>query len=60
MCLKNEEADGHRRVGLLQQFVCSLEELVECDEVVVALAHLLSGDGNHVVVHPILHHLVSL
>ena len=36
------------------------EELIEGDEVVVALAHLLTGNGNHVVVHPIVHHGMSL
>ena len=38
----------------------AVEELAEGDEVVVALAHLLSGDGDHVVVHPVAHRLVAL
>ena len=36
------------------------EELLKSDKVAKRLAHLLSVDGNHVVVHPILHHRVAL
>ena len=36
------------------------EELFEGDEVAQRLAHLLSVDGYHVVVHPVFHHLVAL
>ena len=36
------------------------EELLECDEVAEAFTHLLSVDGNHVVVHPVMHHLIAL
>ena len=36
------------------------EELLEGDEVAERLTHLLSVDGYHVVVHPILHHRVAL
>ena len=31
------------------------EELLEGDEVVVGLTHLLTIDGEHIVVHPVLH-----
>ena len=58
--LEEEEADGHRGVCLLEEGMVSGEELVEGDEVVVRLAHLLPGNGNHVVVHPILYHGMSL
>ena len=58
--LQDEEADGHGRVSALQTLVLSGKELGQGDEVVVRLAHLLAVDGNHVVVHPIGHHGMSL
>ena len=60
MCLQDEEADGHGRIGLAEQRVVAREELRQRDEVVVRLAHLLAVDGYHVVVHPVVHHLVAL
>ena len=36
------------------------EELLESDEVSETLPHLLSVDGDHVVVHPVVHHLIAL
>ena len=36
------------------------EELFQCDEVAQRLAHLLSVDGDHVVVHPVVYHVVAL
>ena len=36
------------------------KELFERYEVAKALSHLLSFDGNHIVVHPIFHHFVAL
>ena len=36
------------------------EELVESDEIAQRLAHLLSVDGNHVVVHPVAHSVGSV
>ena len=38
----------------------SAEELRQGDEVIVALAHLLAVDGDHVVVYPVVHHLAAL
>ena len=55
-----EEAYGHRRIGLLQVLVVASEELFKGDEVAERLAHLLTVDGNHVVVHPVVYHLVAL
>ena len=40
--------------------MAAIEELWQGDEVVVRLAHLLSVDGYHIVVHPIVNHLVAL
>ena len=57
---EDEEAYSHRAVGLLERGVASGEELLQCDEVAERLAHLLPVDGYHVVVHPVLHHLVAL
>ena len=57
---ENEEANGHGRVGLRERLVCAFEELLERYEVAKALAHLLSVDGEHVVVHPVVDHLVAL
>ena len=36
------------------------EELLQGDEVTQALTHLLTVDGNHIVVHPVMNHLVAL
>ena len=60
VCREYEEPDGHRRVRLLERRVVACEELFQGDEVAEALSHLLSVDGNHIVVHPVFHHLVSL
>ena len=56
MSAEDEEADRHRRIGLLQLIVFASEELIKCDEVPKGLPHLLSIDGDHVVVHPVAHH----
>ena len=60
MSLKNEETDGHRTVSLRQAFVLTAEELCQSNEITQTLAHLLPVDGNHVVVHPIVHHVAAL
>ena len=60
MCLQDEETYGHWAVWLSQFLVFAREELRQRDEIVVALSHFLTVDGNHVVVHPIVNHLVSL
>ena len=57
---EDEESDGHGRECLCETFVLSSEELLQCDEVSERLAHFLSVDGDHVVVHPVFHHVVSL
>ena len=57
---ENEEADGHRRVGLIQILVRTRKELLQGDEVTQRLTHLLAVDGNHVVMHPVFHHVVAL
>ena len=59
MRLKDEETDCHRRKWLCQQWVITFKELVESDEVTQRFTHLLSVDGNHIVVHPIFHRLVT-
>ena len=53
MRLKHEEADGHRCICLLKDWVVTCEELLQGDEVTERLTHLLTIDGNHIVVHPI-------
>ena len=60
MSREDEEADRHRRIGLLQCGMVASEELLKRDEVTETLTHLLSVDGNHVVVHPVVHHLITL
>ena len=60
MRLQDKEAYRHRRIRLLQQFVITGEELVERNEVTQRFAHLLPVDGNHIVMHPIVHRLVPL
>ena len=53
--LQHEIADSHRRICLLQLGMAAGKELVESDEVAERLAHLLSLDGDHIVVHPVAH-----
>ena len=36
------------------------EELLQSDEVAQALTHLLTVDGNHVIMHPVVNHLIAL
>ena len=36
------------------------EELLQRDEVAQRFAHFLSVDGDHIVVHPVVHHVVAL
>ena len=40
--------------------MCAVEELLQGDEVAEALPHFLPIDGDHVVMHPVAHHLVAL
>ena len=56
---QDKEAYRHRRISLLQQRVVACEELLQRDEVVIRLTHLLAVDGQHVVVHPVFHGLMS-
>jgi len=58
--LENEETDGHRAVSLCQRFVGAGEELIQCDEVAEAFTHFLSVDGYHVVMHPVMYHVIAL
>ena len=58
--LEEEEADCHRRVGLLEKLVLPGEELVEGYEVTLRLAHLLAVDCQHVVVHPVADAVVAV
>src|SRR6185437_710298 len=51
--LKDEETDGHRGIGLLQQGVRSGEHFRQPDLVIVAFPHLLAVERNHIVVQPI-------
>ena len=60
MSRENEETDSHRRVSLVEGRMVAGEELIQCDEVAERLTHFLSVNGYHVVVHPVLHHLVAL
>ena len=57
MGLQDKETDGHGRVGLGQQLVLPAKQLRQGDKVPEGLAHLLSANSNHVVVHPIMHAL---
>ena len=57
---EDEETDGHWRISLLQTVVIASEELLQSDEVTKTLTHLLTVDGNHIVVHPVMNHLVAL
>ncbi len=58
--LEDEETDRHRRVGLFERRMIAGKELVERNEIAKTFAHLLPVDGDHVVVHPIMHHLRAL
>jgi len=60
VCLQDKESYGHRAVSLSQQFVRAAEEFIQRDEVSETLAHLGAVDGDHVVVHPVVNHIVTL
>ena len=59
MGLQDEETDDHRSEGFGQQWVVSREELLEGDEVIITLTHLLARDGDHIVVHPVVDGLMT-
>ena len=60
MSLQDEETDCHWCVGLRQQLMSTGEEFVQRDEVAKWFTHLGSVDGNHVVVHPAVNHVIAL
>ena len=57
---EDKQADGHGGIGLLQLGMRAGEEFVEGDEVAQRLTHLLPVDGDHVVVHPVVHGILSI
>ena len=57
MRLEDEETNNHRSERLREQRVVSGEELLEGDEVIIGLTHLLARDGDHVIMHPVMHAL---
>ena len=58
--LKNEETNGHGAVGLVEGGVVATEELGEGNEIAQRFTHFLTIDGNHIVVHPVAHHVFAL
>ena len=58
MGLEDEETDDHRTERLGKKRMVALEELLKGDEVIIRLTHLLAGDGDHVVVHPVMDSLM--
>ena len=60
MRLQDEETNGHGRISLRQKRMFAFEELVERNEIAKRLTHLLSVDGNHIVVHPVMNHILAL
>ena len=59
MGLQNKETNGHRRIGLVQFRVIAGKELLQRNEIAKTFSHLLAVDRDHVVVHPVAHHLFS-
>ncbi len=57
---KDKEANSHRTISLIQGRMITRKELFQRNKVSKTLAHLLSVDGNHIVMHPIVNHLVTL
>src|SRR5688572_30425750 len=47
-------------IGLLQYWMFTGKKLTQLDHIVIALTHLLSVDGDHVVVHPVAHRRVTV
>ena len=60
MCTQDKEADRHRTIGLIQLDIIAREEFIECDEVPQGLPHLLSVDGDHIIMHPVANHLSTV
>ena len=59
MRLEDEETDDHRSERFREQGVLAFEELLERDEVIITLTHLLARDRDHVIMHPVMDGLVS-
>ena len=38
----------------------SAKEFIQCDEVAERFAHLGTVNRNHVIVHPVMHHVIAL
>ena len=53
--LKDEETYGHRAICLFQSRMSTAEHLRQGNEITQTLTHLLSIDGYHIVMHPIMH-----
>ncbi len=50
VCLKDKETYSHRRIGFIERIMVAGKELLQGDEVVQTLTHLLAVDCDHVVV----------
>ena len=57
---EDEEAYRHWRVSLVERRMITRKELLQSNEIAERFSHFLAVDGNHIIVHPVLHHLVAL
>ena len=60
MSTEDEEANRHRTIGLGKHGMLSREELLQSNEVPERFAHLLPTDSNHIIVHPVAYHSLSV
>ena len=54
--IKKGKLRGVESFGMM----CAIEELIQCDEVAERFTHFRSVNGNHVVMHPVVNHIVAL
>ena len=59
MSLQDEETNHHRTKRLAQQGVLTVKELLQGNEVIVALTHFLTRDRDHVIMHPVVYGLMT-
>ena len=52
MALQHEEAHGHGRVPLFEEFVVAGDEFVRGESIALGLGHLAPVDGEHVAMDP--------
>ena len=59
MRLQDEETDDHAGERLAEQRMLTRIELLEGDEIIIRLTHFLTGNRDHIIVHPVVHRVMT-